>query len=83
MSNLVNIYFHNTKLIVAIKAPREIGHSFPFKDKVSEAKNQSLVVYQINFKNCQASYIGKTERIFNKKLKSIRKIRTQHFLDIN
>ena len=39
MSNLVNKYFHNTKLIVAIKAPREIGNSFPFKDKVSEPKN--------------------------------------------
>ena len=52
-------YFHNTKLIVAIKATREIGHSFPLKDKVSEPKNKSLVVYQINCKN----YNGKAERI--------------------
>ena len=73
LSNLVNKYFHNTKLIVAIKAPREIGHSFPFKDKVSEPEYQSLVVYQINCKNCEASYIGKTERILNIRIEEHKK----------
>jgi predicted GIY-YIG superfamily endonuclease len=65
MSKLVDKYFQKTKLVIAFKAPRELGHSFPFKDKVSESKSQSLVVYQINCKNCEASYIGKTERICN------------------
>ena len=39
LGKLVNLYFHNTKLILAIKAPREIGDSFPFRDSFRTKKS--------------------------------------------
>ena len=76
ISKLVSQYFHKTKLIVAFKAPAEIGHSFPFKDKIKDKLKQSLVVYQINCKQCEATYIGKTVRILSIRINEHTKLDT-------
>ena len=33
---------------VAFKAPNTIGNMFPFKDRIKDTENQSLVVYELN-----------------------------------
>jgi len=53
---------------VAFKAPNTIGNLFPFKDRIRDKENQSLVVYRINCTTCNAEYIGKTERILVKRI---------------
>jgi len=63
MTKLVEDSFHKTNLVVAFKAPSEIGHLFPFKDKVNDPKKLSLVVYHIKCLSCDANYIGKSKRI--------------------
>jgi hypothetical protein len=70
MSKIVNEYFDNTQLIVAFKAPSEIGKCFPYKDKVEDPIHQSLVVYQVKCQEegCNASYIGKCKRILNSRV---------------
>ena len=47
MSKLVDKDFQKTKLVEVFKAQHELGLLSLFKDKVSESKSQSLVVYQI------------------------------------
>ena len=54
---------------VAFKAPNGIGKKFPFKDKVKEIREQSLVVYKIKCQTCNEIYIGKTERILAHRIK--------------
>jgi hypothetical protein len=58
---------------VAFKTPNEIGKMFPFKDKVTDPILQSLVVYRIKCKTCNAEYIGKTERILIHRIKEHKK----------
>jgi len=53
---------------VAFKAPNTIGNLFPFKDRIRDKENQSLVVYRINCTTYNAEYIGKTERILVKRI---------------
>jgi predicted GIY-YIG superfamily endonuclease len=65
MSKLVSENFSDTKLIVAFKPPSDLGKQFPFKDKVDQ---ETLVVYHIKCKNCNANYIGKTLRNINKRI---------------
>lgn len=67
--NFVNSNFRTTKLRVVFTTPTEIGKNFKFKDRVDELEKQSLIVYQISCSQCEASYIGKTERIFTHRLK--------------
>ena len=67
--NFVNSNFRTTKLCVVFTTPTEIGKNFKFKDRVDELEKQSLIVYQISCSQCEASYIGKTERIFTHRLK--------------
>jgi len=56
-------FFPTVDFNVAFKAPCEMGRLFPFKDKVKQVTSRSLVIYRINCMNCEADYIGKTERI--------------------
>jgi predicted GIY-YIG superfamily endonuclease len=53
---------------VAYQALMTIGQMFPFKDKIKNAMEQSLVVYKYTCK-CGAEYIGKTERILHYRVK--------------
>ena len=48
---------------VAFKAPREKGSCFRFKDKPIDVLKQSLVINHVKCQDCEADYIGKTERI--------------------
>jgi len=63
ISQLVKEHFHKVKLRVVFKAPAQLGDHFPFKDKVTDPMQQSNIVYHIKCKECDANYIGKTERI--------------------
>ena len=54
---------------IAFKSPGDIGKLFPFKDKIKNKAMQSLVIYQIKCTTCNASYIGKTERHLQKRLR--------------
>ena len=56
---------------VAFKTPNEVGKFFPFKDRVRKTESRSLVVYRLRCakEGCEASYIGKTERVLSLRLK--------------
>ena len=43
-------------LKVAFKVHKEIGHYFNSKGRLTDVLKQSLVIYQIKCKECQASY---------------------------
>ena len=58
---------------VAFKAPKTIGDMFPFKDKVMNTEDKSLVVYKIKCTECGAEYIGKTERTLCHRVKEHQK----------
>ena len=61
--------FPTVDLRVVYVAPTDIGTQFKFKDTVREIEKQALVVYHIKCKDCDADYIGKTERILYYRLK--------------
>ena len=63
MTRLVNTNFPKVDLKVAFKAPKEIGNCFHFKNRPVDVLKQSLVIYHIKCQECDADYIGKTERI--------------------
>ncbi|CAF0958391.1 unnamed protein product [Brachionus calyciflorus] len=67
--SLVTSNFPQVDFNVAFKTPTTIGSYFPFKDKVKEVEEQSLVVYKLQFNSCEAIYIGKTERILGHRIK--------------
>lgn len=69
LKKLVEDNFEKVELNVALKAPNEVGQLFPFKDKIQKVENRSFVVYKINCTKCEASYIGKTERILSYRIK--------------
>ena len=50
-------------MLIAFQTPNEIGKLFPFKDRINNIQMKSKVVYHLKFKDCEANYIGKTERI--------------------
>jgi hypothetical protein len=65
---LVNEIFPKVEFNVAFQAPMTIGKMFPFKDKIKNVMEQSMVVYSFTCK-CGAEYIGKTERILHYRVK--------------
>ncbi len=68
LKKLVNIYYDDIDLNVAFKAPKTIRDYFPYKDKVTDILEKSLVVYHIKCKDCANDYIGETKRTFKKRL---------------
>ena len=65
--------FLQVELNVVFKTPKTIGDLFPFKDNIKRNENKSLVVYKVKCKFCSATYIGKTERIFEHRIKEHQK----------
>ena len=65
LTRLINNFYPKVDFKVAFKAPKELGHFFRFKDKPTDILKQSLVLYHIKCKDCDADYIGKTERILH------------------
>ena len=63
LQNLVSSSFPQVEFNVAFQTPATVGSFFPFKDKIKDLESQSQVIYKINCKSCDASYIGKTQRI--------------------
>ena len=68
LKQLVNEHFPQVEFNVAFQAPMTIGKMFPFKDKIKNVMEQSLVVYSFTCK-CGAEYIGKTDRILHYRVK--------------
>lgn len=69
LKSLVTTNFPQVDFNVAFKTPTTIGSFFPFKDKAKDTEAQSLVVYKLKCDSCEASYIGKTERILSHRIK--------------
>jgi hypothetical protein len=69
LKTLVEENYSQVDFNVAFKSPQTIGNLFPFKDRVKKVESQSLVVYKISCKDCNAEYIGKTERILEYRMK--------------
>ena len=44
---------------------RSKGGLFPLKDNIKRTEDKSYVVYKLHCKHCEASYIGKTQRILS------------------
>jgi hypothetical protein len=65
LKRLVNENFPQVDFKVAFQTPRTIGSLFPFKDNIKRTEDKSHVVYKLNCKDCEASYIGKTQRILS------------------
>ena len=61
--------FPTIDLRVVYVAPTDLSKQFKFKDTVDEIEKQSLVVYYIKCKDCNADYIGKTERLLFHRIK--------------
>ena len=69
IQNLVKENFNKINLRIAFKAPATLADHFPFKDKVTDPKQQSNVIYHIKCNDCNADYIGKSIRICNIRMK--------------
>ena len=67
MQQTVKDYFPNIILRVAFKASATIESHYPYKDKVTDPKALSKVVYHLKCKtkDCIDSYIGESKRIGN------------------
>ena len=63
LQQLVGFSFPQVDFNVAVQSPATVGSFFPFKDKIKDVESQSQVIYKINCRSCDASYIGKTQRI--------------------
>ena len=68
IKKVVKEFFPKVNLRIAFKSPAQLGDHFTFKDKVSDPKKQSLVVYHLKCMDCDADYIGKSERILNERV---------------
>lgn len=75
VQHLVNEYYPQVDFNIAFKTPDEIGKHFPYKDNIKAKDGRSLVIYRIKCKHegCEASYIGKTERILQHRINEHRK----------
>ena len=62
LKTLVEKNYNKVDMNVAFKSPKIIGQLYPYKDRVLDKMNKSLVVYRIKCKNCEVSYIGETKR---------------------
>jgi len=69
LTGFVNSSFVNIDLQVVLVSPRRVGDLFKFKDRVTDPMKQSNVVYHLKCKDCDAEYIGKTERILLLRMK--------------
>ena len=65
LKQLVVSNFPQVDFNVAYQTPKTISNLFPFKDNIKKNEDKSLVVYKLNCKNCDASYIGKCKRILS------------------
>jgi hypothetical protein len=63
LKKLVETHYEQVEFNVAFRAPMTIGSMFPFKDKVKNVEERSMVVYCLQCNTCRNVYIGKTERI--------------------
>jgi len=72
LKKLVEDDFPQVDFNVAFQAPMTIGKFFPFKDKIQNVDEHSLVVYDLKCRECGVEYIGKTERILYHRLKEHR-----------
>ena len=61
LTEFVNDYFDKVNLRVAFRAKAQLRDLFPFKDKVTDPRQQSKVEYHIKCKDCDYDYIGETE----------------------
>ena len=52
LKNIVKEFFVKTNLRVAFKSPAQLGDHFPFKDKITDPKKLSNVIYHSNCKSC-------------------------------
>jgi predicted GIY-YIG superfamily endonuclease len=65
---LVESNFEQVEFNVAFQAPMTIGKLFPFKDRIANTTDRSMVVYNIKCLNCEAEYIGETTRILRRRI---------------
>ena len=68
LNKLIKKNYPQVKMLVAFKTQNAIGNLFPFKDRVNNVRLKSKVVYHLKCKDCDANYIGKTERILHHRL---------------
>ena len=68
LKGVVNNFYPTVDFNVAFKTPDEIGKHFPYKDNIKSTDDRSLVVYKISCEGCDATYIGKTERILRQRI---------------
>jgi hypothetical protein len=69
LKNLVESNFPQVEFNVAFQSPMNIGKMFPFKDRIKNTTDRSMVVYSITCTNCQKEYIGETQRILSRRVK--------------
>jgi hypothetical protein len=74
LKSLVKENYSQVDFNVAFKAPNTISNFFPFKDKITNQIDKSLVVYKIKCATCNVEYIGKTERILGIRLNEHQKL---------
>lgn len=72
LKRIVENNYPQVEFNVAFQAPNTIAKLFPFKDKIKNVEDQSLVVYNLKC-SCGDEYIGKTERILRIRLQEHRK----------
>ena len=72
LKKLVETHYEQVEFNVAFQAPMTIGSMFPFKDRVENVEERSMVVYCLQCNTCGDEYIGKTERILCHRLKEHR-----------
>jgi hypothetical protein len=68
LKRLVNDNFPQIDFNVAFQTPRSIGSLFPFKDNIKRTEDKAGVVYRLQCRDCDAAYIGKTQRILSIRL---------------
>ncbi len=73
LKKLVETNYPQVDFNIAFTAPRTIGDLFPYKDNIKNVEDKSMVVYRIKCKQCEADYIGKTERILYWRIQEHRK----------
>ena len=78
MKGLVNQHYPQVDFNVAFKTPCEVGKHFPYKDNIKKIESRSLVVYKISCatEGCDATYVGKTERILCHRINEHRSLAT-------
>ena len=68
IQEIIKDHFQEVNLRIAFKAPATLSSHFPFKDKITDPKKLSNVVYHLKCKNCEANYIGMSKRIWSHRM---------------